>query len=279
MTKLYDYEFRPFTIDGDRRVVADERVWEAIRKLGRAGRTGRVRAPVDVFEPWDGPMVDAKDNDLFDCCQCHHRWSADMTDYDPTKRDSRTICQRCKSPGPNQMTMADVRRDLFALIDEFPNLTLMLETSHPENVVGMMPPTLTCQPAYGTCKRLKGHTGGHSQQPEPRPNLWLYARCDTHREADTRILHLLNVPAAVRGLVMEPREAVDLAKWFWAMDGDRRHGRLNQINHVIIRGGAESLHPGNVRSIVRQCETAGVPVWCETPVDGRVVKQLPEAKS
>ena len=252
-TQLYDHEFRPFTIDGDRRIVASEDEWQRVRAFARESGAARIRVPVDVFEPWVGPMVDADGERI--------------AIYKPNNRGiTATGFIYMDNPPVNchWLAMREVRSHLFRLIDEYPGVTWLLETSHPENVAVMMPEALTCQPAYGTCKRLKGHTGQHSQQPEYLPNLWLYAKANTQADADARIPHLLRAPATVLGLVMEPREDVNLRDAFivgpeggWEWFGAKR----DMIRSVIIRGGAEPMHPDWVRSIIRQCEAAGVPVW------------------
>ena len=254
-TELYDYEFFPWRIDGDRRIVADEGEWDAIRKRGRNGRKARVRVPVDVFEEAGKAKVyDRNGLQLF--ISSHGGWSVEET----------------RNPW---VLTCDVVSCLYGIVDEFPNLTWMLETERPENVAEMKPPTPVYESA--TTGEMLPYWGPNKVE---RPNLWLYARCDTQAEADARIPHLLRCPAVVRGLVMEPREDVNLALVLGGAEESRSvQNGWHGIDHVIIRGGTEPLHPDNVRSIVRQCEAAGVPVWCESPVDGRVVKQLPEAKS
>jgi hypothetical protein len=299
MTQLYDYVFRPWRIDGDRRIVASEEEWQRVRAFARKNGAAWIRVPVDVFGDWKRRMMDSNGHDMFDCCQCHHWWSADMTDYDPTKRDSRPICQKCKSPGPNEMTMSDVRRRTFALIDDYPSVTWMLETSHPENVAVMMPRLWECEACNSPFAEY--HNGCPKCEAgavvlKTRPNLWLYAKVNTQSEADARIPHLPHFLVAGCGVVMEPREPISLVDVKFD-----RHTRMNvlegvghssrsqaqsmsnatckPVDHVIIRGGDEPMHPDHVRSIIRQCQAAGVPVWCESLVDGREWNQLPEDRS
>lgn len=250
-TQLYDREFAPFTIDGARRIVASEDEWQRVRSFSRENGAVRIRVSADVFEPWDGSMTNGNGEKL----EVNR-----ATWWEPYRADYRHGAEYRVFA-----KMQRVRDRLFDLIDEYPNVTWMLETERPENVAVMMPESLTCQPAYGTCKRLKGHAGQHSQQPEYLPNLWLYARADSQAEADARIPHLLQCPAAARGLVMTPREDVKLCNVSGWKDKAYWWGRTimggDGINHVIIRGGDEPMHPDWVRSIIRQCDAAGVPVW------------------
>lgn len=254
-TQLYDHEFAPWRIDGDRRIVAPE-----IRLVAKEPTDGpsRVRVIPDVFEPWDGPLLSFNGRVIPD------------------------------------LTMAQVRSRMFELFDRLSHLTWLLETSHPENVAAMWP----------SADIFEGQTG--DDKPAFWPSLWLYARVDTQSDADARIPRLLDAPAAVRGLVMTPREDVDLTRLYGGitiggsvdlcvdslrgMAAPAWRGRktvpcsvygspVGRINHVIIRGGVEPMHPDHVRSLVRQCDAAGVPVWCEAPVDGREWNQLPEGRS
>ena len=98
------------------------------------------------------------------------------------------------------------------------------------------------------------------------PNVWLGCSVEDQKTADERIPHLLKCPAAVRFVSYEPALGpVDFSRFLWAMDGARRHGRLNQLHWIIV--GGESGHdarPFNVewgRSVVRQCADAGVPCF------------------
>lgn len=261
-TQLYDYEFSPFTIDGDRRIVASEATWRIFATINNTakhlGERTRVAVTVDVFEDWRGPMVASNGIPV-------------------SKIDVRPWTFRVRDDEP-MVYMRDVRARLFELIAATPSLDWLMLTKRPENLKDMLPTIW--------------------QTDAMPPNVWLGTSIENQQAADERIPHLLSVPAAVRGLVMEPREVVDLRpkapNTYSILEfyntgnfditkmrpaNDRVLNCFPKINHVIIRGGTEPMHPDHVRSIVRQCEAAGVPVWCESPVDGRVVKQLPENKS
>ncbi|KKN43604.1 hypothetical protein LCGC14_0701470 [marine sediment metagenome] len=122
------------------------------------------------------------------------------------------------------------------------------------------------------------------------PNVWSGCTAENQQRADERIPVLLKIPAAVRFLSLEPLLGpIDLSHYLWApcelcggkgVIGSRmsecdcvRHScmpgitRRNKLHWVII--GGLSL-PGNkivppkpewVKSILEQCDEAGVPVF------------------
>jgi protein gp37 len=107
------------------------------------------------------------------------------------------------------------------------------------------------------------------------PNVWLGTSVENQEEADRRIPHLLNCPAAVRFLSCEPLlgpvdsraylETITLFKG----DGGRgyRAGRkdVGRIHWVIVGGesgpGARPMEPEWAISLRRQCLSAGVPFF------------------
>lgn len=98
---------------------------------------------------------------------------------------------------------------------------------------------------------------------KPR-NQWEGVSVEDQRAADTRIPELLATPAAVRFLSCEPLlGAVDLDWWLW----DRPDGMYIQPRiDWIITGGESGPHARptdveHIRSVVRQCQSAGVPVF------------------
>lgn len=76
----------------------------------------------------------------------------------------------------------EARARLWALIAETPNLDWLLLTKRPQNVAAMLPP------GWG----------------EGWGNVWLGTTCENQVEAERRIPHLRQVPAAVRFLSCEP---------------------------------------------------------------------------
>lgn len=85
----------------------------------------------------------------------------------------------------------------------------------------------------------------------PLPNVWLGVSAERQDEADLRIPHLLQTPAAVRFVSAEPLLGpIDFLTW------------LDGLDWIIAGGesgpGARPTHPDWVRSIRDQCAAAGV---------------------
>jgi len=137
--------------------------------------------------------------------------------------------------------------------------------------------------ANATCKRV----GSVSQHPTPwpLPNVWLGVSCEDQRAADERIPLLLETPAAVRFVSVEPLlERVNLWPWdsdpkTYALVGPRKRRRATtcapdiegvdrmpaSLDWVIVGGesgpGARPCDVAWIRSIVRQCKESSVPVF------------------
>ena len=143
----------------------------------------------------------------------------------------------------------------------------------------------------------------HSPIRFPLPNVWLGVSVENQRMADKRIPLLLQTPAAVRWLSVEPLLApvdltsVHLGGWIYREPGKREPERFNvlqartvfydegdvdypKIDWVVVGGEsgpeARPMHPAWARALRDQCVEAGVPFffkqwgeWLETrPVAG-----------
>jgi len=116
--------------------------------------------------------------------------------------------------------------------------------------------------------------------PWPLPNIHLGVTAENQEQADTRIPILLQIPAAVRFVSVEPMLGpVDLKQWFSELLGtfvqvpqseadlhcypQEVHARADGIDHVICGGesgpGARPMHPDWVRSLRDQCVQSGTP--------------------
>jgi protein gp37 len=95
------------------------------REAQAAGERRRVfcASLADIFEDWQGPIVDARGEPLL------------VDGLGAKRRESENVTGRNWSP----LTMDDLRRDLFGLIDRTPNLDWLLLTKRPENVRRMWP--------------------------------------------------------------------------------------------------------------------------------------------
>jgi protein gp37 len=197
----------------------------------------------DTFKPWWGCTKVSPG-----CTHCYaetlsSRYGKDV--WGPGKQRQRMSAKYWEGPlawdrkvVPGEIrrvfcaSMADVfdpdvppewRADLFELIRQTRNLSWLLLTKRPDEI-----------PSLGL----------------PPETVWLGTSVEDQRRADERIPQLLNIPATVHFLSVEPLlEAVDL-------------GSLQGINWIIC-GGESGLHcrPMNVewaRSVRDQCKNASV---------------------
>jgi protein gp37 len=157
--------------------------------------------------------------------------------------------------------VAPWRAEALELLASCTSLDVQLLTKRPEHIRAMVPPAwLESWPAH----------------------VWIGTTVEDQKRANERIPHLLNVPAAVRFLSMEPLlEHVDLDRWVFdreaairrAMRGPPAMNREQAddyiadmgISWVIVGGesgpGARPFDLAWARSVVAQCDAAGVPVF------------------
>ncbi|MGV6473474.1 phage Gp37/Gp68 family protein [Azotobacter vinelandii] len=109
------------------------------------------------------------------------------------------------------------------------------------------------------------HQGGYDNcgPAWPLENVWLGVTAENQAAADERIPLLLQVPAAVRWVSMEPLLGeVDLSRWLELGGLDTDLGLSNPGLDWVIVGGesgpnARPMHPAWARSLRDQCATAG----------------------
>lgn len=161
----------------------------------------------------------------------------------------RVFCASLADVFDNQVPM-QWRRDLFDdVIKRTPNLDWILLTKRPQNIRKMI------EEVYS------------GFFPWPWPNVWLGTTVENQEEADRRIPHLLSVPATVHFLSCEPLLGpVRLRQTLnedWLASG--KSGERRGIDWVIVGGesggGARPLRAEWVRSLVKQCRAAAVPVF------------------
>lgn len=103
----------------------------------------------------------------------------------------------------------------------------------------------------------------------PLPNVWLGVSVEDQKTADERIPLLLETPAAVRWISVEPLLGpVDLVNFFWRPDP---HGAPSDFLHreelqwVVVGGEsgprARVMEEGWAYTIMEQCRMAGVPFF------------------
>lgn len=151
------------------------------------------------------------------------------------------------------------RGDLFALIDQTPDLDWLILTKRIGNAERMM---------VEATRELRARDPGRAILD----NVWLGATVVNQAEADRDIPKLLAIPAAVRWLSMEPLlGAVDLlrarskmmqAAGPAAMEASRESGWIG-VDWVVVGGEsgpkARPMSPDWVRGLRDQCAAAGVP--------------------
>lgn len=133
------------------------------RKAAELGYRPRVfcASLADVFEDWQGPI---------------------------TKSGvylSKT--GRASTGEANRMTLCDVRRDLFRLIDATPHLDWLLLTKRPENIERMWPCTRDTN-GDGNCNVCVRASNAPCRH---RKNVWLGTSIENQEWADKRLPHLI----------------------------------------------------------------------------------------
>lgn len=220
------------------RVKTTPAYWDKPLKWNRdAGKTPGVRPRVfcaslaDVFEDWQGPIVDHNGKEL----------------------TNATI----ETAGPNAkpLTMDDLRRDLFELIDATPNLDWLLLTKRPENIQRMVP-----EAAF--------RADDSKYWSRYRANVWLGVSVENQEQADKRIPLLTGCSdlSSTLFLSCEPLlgavSSFDINDPEWTTEQFEKSYEV-EINWVIAGGesgpNARPSHPDWFRSLRDQCEAAGVP--------------------
>jgi protein gp37 len=187
-------------------------------------------------------------------------------------RRFRVFCASLADVFDNQVP-PEWRADLWSLIDATQHLDWLLLTKRPQNAGKMI-----------EAARRTIIDAADSRHPHhvtwPWPNVWLGTTVENQAEADRRIPHLLQVPAAVHFLSCEPLlGSVDLTRVVVRRSESRapdtsinalsgwysgyRSDAPTAIGWVIAGGesgpGARPMHPDWARNLRDQCAAAGVP--------------------
>jgi protein gp37 len=240
-----------------------------------------VASMADVFEDWDGPVLDHLGERLsFERAQSIYDVIGDAIGS-----RHRAYPNRNGAFLPHQdfefTTLSDLRIDLFSLIDRCPNLDWLLLTKRPQSI-----------------DRLLHATGGGR-----RDNLWLGTSISDQQTAEANVMPLLRcAPLANKiFLSIEPLlSPVDLSeiKLPHGRELDCLRGQITDdallsvsgaphfVDWVIVGGesghGARPCNLGNVRSIVRQCEEAETPCFVKqlggSPYDGDAIAAVPGSR-
>lgn len=214
------------------------------RQAEAAGGRRRVfcASLADVFEQWDGPIVDAAGNRLKESATGDIA-PREQGDYGPSSR---------------WLTMSDLRRDLFALIDRTPKLDWLLLTKRPENVLRM----------WDYSRKVKGHVSQNEGDgiEALRKNCWLGCSVSDQATADAAIPHLLKCRDLCPVLFVSAEPLLGPVNLHLGKrDDGRPWERHLELDWLIIGGeSGRNARPCNldwIRDLVRQCREAGVPCF------------------
>lgn len=160
--------------------------WNAEAARQKTRRRVFCASIADVFEDWQGPMVDSKGRVL-------HR-GIDGT-FKPIA-----------GKGPKPLTMDNVRDRLFGLIAATKHLDWLILTKRPENAS----PYFRRKNHWGAAEAYRDlvygpdYSVGDGLENWPPRNVWLGVSAENQEQADKRIPILLSIPAAVRFVSAEP---------------------------------------------------------------------------
>ena len=244
----YDHVFNPWRTRGESRVVAAESAWQKVERWERdAETTGEAwhderpaifcGSMCDVFEDWPGEVRDSRGRVV-------------------NPRTWRPI----ESEGPAPATIGDARQRLFRTIDATPNLNWLVLTKRIKNVLSMWPD-------------LPGERG---YSPEyRRHNVYLGTSIACQEDAERNIPELLECRDLCRGvfLSIEPligpvdltTTCLHVSRETYGLGGAYMSPPHAGVDQVIVGGesgpNARPCRVEWVRSIVRQCQAAGVPCF------------------
>lgn len=260
------------------RVITSQANWtKAItwnRKAEKEGRRMRVfcASLADVFEDWLGPISNINGEWLHQCTSCLNPdgtfFQTTTARYDKVKKGYEHVCGEKLFP----LTLDDVRRRLFKLIDATPWLDWILVTKRPENVRRM----LTCREpgdvnAIVKYHEVLGHLAYDGCDEEAwRGNVWILTSISDQATADKMVPELLGLRdlVPVLGLSIEPLLGpinLDVALSTGDKFVDKHFGWLDLLDWIIVGGesgpNARPMHPDWVRSLRDQATAAGVPFF------------------
>lgn len=259
------------------RVLASDAKWREPLKWNRdaekAGERTRVfcASLADIFEDWQGNIVDVKGKQWHQCDSCVHPNGKFAREAVKPLGGGKFYEHGCGEHF-RPLTLNDVRTDLFKVIDDTPRLDWQILTKRPENIRKMWPTPIAAH-LYGSpgqllrareLSRVYG-TKWHAF-PLSRPNVQLLYSASDQETFDSGYGHLIGCGgdlAPVIGLSLEPLigPIVVPQRLLNAIQGTSQHGK-RFIDWVIV-GGESGTHARPcdiewIRSIVAQCKAAGV---------------------
>jgi protein gp37 len=245
------------------RVMTSEKYWEQPRKWQREAVKTGVRRRVfcaslaDVFEDWQGQILDHRGAQIF-------RSAEGLLTSSTFDRPRDLATDEVLKPA----TLDDVRRYLFAVIDDTPMLDWLLLTKRPENIRRMTPHVMWSACDSGDCPHDRASDCDTDDQRKFRSNVWLGTSISDQATADQYVPELLKARdlAPVLFLSAEPLLGpVDFSAFFGGEYATPMGAEPNYnfgVDWVIVGGesghGARPMHPDWARSLRDQCQAAGV---------------------
>lgn len=172
---------------------------------------------------------------------------------------------------PVHISVSDWRKEAWEVIGKTPQHTYLILTKRPERIKDCLPDD------WG---------GGYS-------NVWLGVSVENQKMADWRIPLLLDIPAVVHFLSVEPMLGfIDLSEWI--PNGYKGDGQKSGIGWVICGGesgpNSRPLERTQVSVLQDQCWVADIPFffkqwggntkidghWGGNELDGQTYQQLPD---
>ncbi len=272
------HTWNPWQCPNGTRVMTAPANWKKPLAWNRQAEKDGVRIRVfpslcDPFEDWDGVILDHKGS---------VGWRYDPNDgtiFKPPPLDPNLH-------GCRFLTMSDLRRDLFALIDQTPWIDWMLFTKRPENVAKMFPmrPCADCgvvgvyNPDCSTCRECRKDISKNGVRGVGsylyRWNVSLYYSASNQETLEAGIGELLKCRDLVRwlGISAEPllgpinfiRVLIEHKLSLPEPKTWRREDFVSPpwLDSIIVGGesgpGARPCNIEWIRSIVEQCRDAGV---------------------
>ncbi len=181
---LAAHTWNPWMLPSGRK--ANDRYWRLPGKWQRAALKSKERHRIclapDPFEEFSGPIVDVIGRIL----ELH---------------PSVVPAEHIDCPYSRMLTLDDLRRDMFDVIDQTPNLDYLLLTKRPENIREMTLPWLRDRMGSG-----RESPDNAWQQGLPIPNVWLLYSASDQETLEAGIDHLVECRhlSPVLGVSLEP---------------------------------------------------------------------------
>lgn len=164
-------------------------------------------------------------------------------------RHAKVFCASMADVFEDHPQVGEYRAQLFELIERTPFLIWQLLTKRPENIMDMLPIYWTRDLPF---------------QSFPK-NVWIGTSVENQAAANSRIPHLLKVPASVRFLSCEPLLGPIDINNIVQPTHSREVPAIFELQWVIVGGesgpNARPMHPHWVRSLRSACEIAHVPFF------------------